>query len=111
MKIKYNLKKKDASSGARLGEIEWNGRVYETPMFMPVGTQATVKTLSPEEVADCKAGIILANTYHFVVETWRRYRFSGRWVTQVYELSRWTNFDGQWWISSVQFGKKERYNG
>ena len=44
MKIKYNFKKrKDASSGARLGEIEWNGRVYETPMFMPVGTQATVK--------------------------------------------------------------------
>ena len=96
MKIKYNLKKKDASSGARLGEIEWNGRVYETPMFMPVGTQATVKTLSPEEVADCKA---------------RRYRFPGRWVAQVYELSRWPDFDGQWWVSSVQFGKKERYNG
>lgn len=64
MKIKYNLKKKDAKTGARLGEIEWNGKVYETPMFMPVGTQATVKTLSPEEVSDCHAGIVLANTYH-----------------------------------------------
>lgn len=64
MKIKYKLKKKDAKTGARLGEIEWNGKVFETPMFMPVGTQATVKTLSPEEVASCKAGIVLANTYH-----------------------------------------------
>ena len=33
-------------------------------MFMPVGTQATVKTLSPEELKACDAGIILANTYH-----------------------------------------------
>lgn len=33
-------------------------------MFMPVGTQATVKTLSPEEIKDCNSGIILANTYH-----------------------------------------------
>lgn len=64
MKIKYKLKKCDAKTGARLGEIEWNGRIYETPMFMPVGTQATVKTLSPEEVSASHAGIILANTYH-----------------------------------------------
>lgn len=64
MKIKYNLKKKEAHTDARLGEIEWNGRIYETPMFMPVGTQATIKTLSPEEVIDCNAGIVLANTYH-----------------------------------------------
>lgn len=64
MKIKYTLKYKEKNTGARLGEIEYNGVKYETPMFMPVGTQATVKTLSPEEVKDCKAGIILANTYH-----------------------------------------------
>ena len=33
-------------------------------MFMPVGTRATVKTLSPEELYDCNTGIVLANTYH-----------------------------------------------
>lgn len=64
MKIKYTLKKEEKYTKARLGEIEYNGKTYATPMFMPVGTQATVKTLSPEEVKECHAGIILANTYH-----------------------------------------------
>ncbi len=64
MKANYKLKKVEAHSKARLGEIEWNDRTFQTPMFMPVGTQATVKTLSPEEVRDCNSGIILANTYH-----------------------------------------------
>lgn len=64
MKVKYNLKKTEAHTKARLGEIEWNGKTFETPMFMPVGTQATVKTLSPEEVIECGSGIVLANTYH-----------------------------------------------
>ena len=64
MKIEYKLKYKDKNSNARLGEIKTNHGTYETPMFMPVGTQATVKTLSPEEVKDAHAGIILANTYH-----------------------------------------------
>ena len=49
---------------ARLGTIETNYGVYETPMFMPVGTRATVKGLSPLELDDIKSGIILANTYH-----------------------------------------------
>ena len=64
MKVKYKLLKIDKNCKARLGEIEFNGKTYETPMFMPVGTQATVKTLSPEEVKDCGSGIVLANTYH-----------------------------------------------
>ena len=64
MRIKYTLVKKEKNTKARLGKIETNYGTYETPMFMPVGTQATVKTLSPEEVKDCHAGIILANTYH-----------------------------------------------
>ena len=64
MKLEYKLLKTDKDCKARLGEITYNGKTYETPMFMPVGTQATVKTLSPEEVKDCKSGIILANTYH-----------------------------------------------
>lgn len=64
MKLQFELLKKEVKTGARLGKITYHGQEYETPMFMPVGTQATVKTLSPEEVKDTKAGIILANTYH-----------------------------------------------
>ncbi len=64
MRIEYKLKKEEKNTKARLGEFEWKGKIYETPMFMPVGTQATVKTLSPEEVIATKAGIVLANTYH-----------------------------------------------
>ena len=50
MKIKYTLLHKDKDTKARRGEIETNYGTYDTPMFMPVGTQATVKTLSPEEL-------------------------------------------------------------
>ena len=64
MKLQFELLKKEKNTNARLGQIIYNGKVYETPMFMPVGTQGTVKTLSPEEIKDVKAGIILANTYH-----------------------------------------------
>jgi len=61
-KMKYNLIKEDGK--ARFGNIESKYGVFETPMFMPVGTRATVKTLSPEEVSEAGSGIILANTYH-----------------------------------------------
>ena len=64
MKYDFKLVKTEKNTKARLGHFAYNGVVYETPMFMPVGTQATVKTMSPEEVKECKAGIILANTYH-----------------------------------------------
>ena len=64
MKIEYTLLKKEKNTGARLGKIKTNYGEYDTPMFMPVGTQATVKTLSPEEIKDMHAGIILSNTYH-----------------------------------------------
>jgi queuine tRNA-ribosyltransferase len=62
MKIKYELIKKDKN--ARLGKIKTNHGVVDTPMFMPVGTAATVKTLTPEQVKDCGSGVILSNTYH-----------------------------------------------
>ena len=64
MKIEYTLLKTEKNTKARLGKIKTNYGTYDTPMFMPVGTQATVKTLSPEELKECDAGIILANTYH-----------------------------------------------
>lgn len=62
MKIKYNLKKKDGK--ARYGVLDTNYGSFETPMFMPVGTKATVKSLTPDELKDMKCGIVLANTYH-----------------------------------------------
>ena len=64
MKIKYELIKKENNTNARLGIIHTNHGSFSTPMFMPVGTQATVKTLSPEEVKGAGSGIILSNTYH-----------------------------------------------
>lgn len=64
MRVQYQLEKCEKDTKARLGKVITNYGTYETPMFMPVGTQATVKTLSPEEVKEVKAGIILSNTYH-----------------------------------------------
>ncbi len=64
MKLEFKVKQKSTKNMARLGEFTYNGKTYETPMFMPVGTQATVKTLSPEELKEAHSGIILANTYH-----------------------------------------------
>lgn len=62
--ITYQLEKKDKRTGARLGKITTPHGTFETPMFMPVGTLATVKTIAPEELEEMGAGIILSNTYH-----------------------------------------------
>ncbi len=51
-------------TGARRGRLHTPHGTIETPVYMPVGTQASVKTLSPEEVKQSGAEIILANTYH-----------------------------------------------
>ena len=64
MKIKYNLEKEEKNTKARLGKLETNYGNYDTPMFMPVGTRATVKGLTVDQVKSCNAGIILSNTYH-----------------------------------------------
>lgn len=62
--INYHLIKKEKHTGARLGEIVTPHGTFKTPMFMPVGTQATVKSLAPEELDRMGADIILSNTYH-----------------------------------------------
>jgi len=62
--IKYHLDKTEKHTGARLGRVETPHGTFETPMFMPVGTQATVKTLAPEELEEMGSSIILSNTYH-----------------------------------------------
>jgi queuine tRNA-ribosyltransferase len=62
--VTYELLHTDKKTGARRGRITTPHGVIETPVFMPVGTQATVKAMKPESVEDTGAQIILANTYH-----------------------------------------------
>ena len=57
----------DKNCGARYGILHTPHGDVEVPMFMPVGTLATVKTLSPEELKEMGAGVILANTYHLSI--------------------------------------------
>ncbi len=56
--------KKDTKTNARTGIISTDHGDIQTPIFMPVGTQATVKSLDPQEIKDIGSQIILANTYH-----------------------------------------------
>lgn len=60
----FTLEHKEAHSKARAGKIHTAHGVIETPIFMPVGTQATVKTLDARDIKETEADIILANTYH-----------------------------------------------
>ncbi|MBE6030434.1 MAG: tRNA guanosine(34) transglycosylase Tgt [Clostridiales bacterium] len=62
--VTYELIKKDSRTRARRGRVHTPHGTIETPVFMPVGTQATVKAMRPEQVAEMGAGIILSNTYH-----------------------------------------------
>ena len=61
------IKHIDKQTGARYGILHTPHGDVEVPMFMPVGTLATVKTLSPEELHEMGAGVILANTYHLSI--------------------------------------------
>jgi queuine tRNA-ribosyltransferase len=60
----FTLKYKDKASFAREGEVATPHGTFQTPAFMPVGTQATVKALTPEELQSIGSEIVLANTYH-----------------------------------------------
>lgn len=62
MKIKYQLLHQNGK--ARYGKLQTNYGTFETPIFMPVGTQATVKTLDPRELKEINSAVILSNTYH-----------------------------------------------
>ena len=64
-KIKYELIKNNKDDeNVRLGILHTNHGDYETPLFMPVGTLANVKTLMPEELKACGSAVVLSNTYH-----------------------------------------------
>ena len=65
MKVKYELIKNNKDDeNVRLGLLHTNHGSFETPMFMPVGTLANVKTLMPEELKACGSAVVLSNTYH-----------------------------------------------
>lgn len=63
----FKIHKKDPSSRARLGELQTTHGKVETPIFMPVGTQATVKSFAPRELEECGSQIVLSNTYHLYI--------------------------------------------
>ncbi|MDY0177765.1 MAG: tRNA guanosine(34) transglycosylase Tgt [Bacilli bacterium] len=78
----------DKKTGARYGILHTPHGDVEVPMFMPVGTLATVKTLSPEEVKKLGSGIILANTYHLAL------RPGAEIVARAGGLHKFMNYDG-----------------
>ena len=86
--FKLEIQHIDKNSKARYGILHTNHGDVEVPMFMPVGTLATVKTLSPEEVKECGAGVILANTYHLSL------RPGEDLVAEAGGLHKFMNYDG-----------------
>lgn len=78
----------DKNCGARYGILHTPHGDVEVPMFMPVGTLATVKTLSPEEIKSLGAGVILANTYHLFL------RPGSDIVKKAGGLHKFMNYDG-----------------
>ncbi len=66
-RIRFAVTAQDPESAARTGRLETPHGVVETPAFMPVGTQATVKGLTPDQIAATGSRMILANTYHLAL--------------------------------------------
>src|SRR5882672_10879036 len=67
MEKTFELLAEDSQSKARRGRLTTAHGMIETPAFMPVGTQGTVKAVTPRELLELKAQIILGNTYHLFV--------------------------------------------
>ena len=101
--ITYELKHICKQTGERRGVIHTTHGDVETTVFMPVGTQATVKSMTPEELKkEVKAQIILSNTYHLYL------RPGNKLIKEAGGLHKFTNWDrailtdsGR--ISSIQF--------
>ncbi|MDU0895214.1 MAG: tRNA-guanine transglycosylase, partial [Anaerococcus sp.] len=68
MGLTFEVIKKDKNSNARVGVIHTAHGDIPTPIFMPVGTLGTVKTMSVEELKEMDAKIILGNTYHLYLK-------------------------------------------
>ena len=104
MAVQYELVKTCRQTGARLGKLHTPHGTIDTPVFMPVGTLATVKTMSPEELKAMGAQIILGNTYHLSIRPGRGHRpRSGR-PACFYALGP-PHLNGQRRVPSVQPGE------
>jgi queuine tRNA-ribosyltransferase len=66
-KTPFTLHAQSTDCGARRGEVKTGHGVFQTPVFMPVGTQGTVKAVTPENLEEMSAQIILGNTYHLFI--------------------------------------------
>lgn len=86
--VTYELIKECRQSGARLGRVHTKHGTFDTPVFMPVGTQATVKTMMPRELKEIGADIILSNTYHLYL------RPGHKLVEEAGGLHKFMNWDG-----------------
>ena len=86
--VAYELIRQCPETGARAGRLHTPHGSFDTPMFMPVGTQGTVKTLSPEELHTMGAGVILGNTYHLFLRPGHEI------VKKAGGLHRFMNWDG-----------------
>ena len=86
--VHLEILKEDPRTRARLGKLHTPHGVIDTPVFMPVGTQGTVKTITPEEIKEIGAGIILSNTYHLFL------RPGHELIREAGGLHRFMNWDG-----------------
>ena len=86
--VYLEILKEDTRSKARLGKLHTPHGIVETPVFMPVGTQGTVKTMTPEEIKEIGAGIILSNTYHLFLRPGQDL------IREAGGLHRFMNWDG-----------------
>ena len=84
--INFTVLKKDGFTSARLGSLITPHGKIDTPIFMPVGTQATVKAMTPEELLEVGAQIILGNTYHLYIRP--GHELVGR-LGGLHEFMRW----------------------
>ena len=64
MTFRFEIIKRDRLTQARLGKVQTDHGSFTTPAFLPVGTQGTVKSLTPEELVEIGVEAILGNTYH-----------------------------------------------
>ncbi len=85
--VRYELIHECRQTGARLGKVHTPHGSFDTPAFMPVGTQASVKGMSPDELKEIGAGIILGNTYHLYL------RPGHKLIKQAGGLHRFMNWD------------------
>src|SRR5437763_11664265 len=70
--VTYQILSRDPTSHARLGQVTTPHGVFDTPAFMPVGTQGTIKGVLPDHLAATGSQIILANTYHLMLRPGER---------------------------------------